>query len=314
MMVYLKFYVLMILYMVFKKTSLDGFMMADLLRDYILDEEFLSDDTHIYKSFHDVASEEEFWQYLQGPFAANIFPEDCYARPNFNFTDPCAGTVFTNDLMVGGLRLSQYRVAPMEQEECFTPEGMSDRLNRIGCHRTWYSSQPSEISDFLRKVDPVLTGTPAEETETRTAEQIAAVVANNIEACFQPKPDSIKRHFFSGQTGYKMFWWGLVGSETYDPDDAYVCEILYADGATFGDKLKALQDARWIDPSTRAVSIEFSFINPTVQMSTAVRLFFEFPASGGVIAQYNFSTAWLFAMYKLPQQIMYWCLWLGVSW
>ena len=54
--------------------------MKKLMTDLIVNEEFYVEDTHIYKSMMDVATEEELWQYLRGPFVSNLFPEDCYSK------------------------------------------------------------------------------------------------------------------------------------------------------------------------------------------------------------------------------------------
>jgi hypothetical protein len=54
--------------------------------------------------------------------------------------------------------------------------------------------------------------------------------------------------------------------------------------------------------------IEFSVVNPNVGMSTSVRLFVEFLATGGVATYSNFATSWLFSLYSPMIQISYWVL------
>ena len=78
------------------------------MTDLVVDEEFYVEDTHIYKSMMDVATEEELWQYLRGPFIGNLFPEDCYSKQN---SSECRGKVYRNNYLVGGVRLRQLRVS-----------------------------------------------------------------------------------------------------------------------------------------------------------------------------------------------------------
>ncbi len=43
--------------------------------DAVINEEFPSEETHIYKSFHDIGSTEEFYQYLQNVFFSQMYTE-----------------------------------------------------------------------------------------------------------------------------------------------------------------------------------------------------------------------------------------------
>ena len=83
------------------------------MKDLVLNEEFLAGDTHIYKSFHDVATVEEFWQFMRGPMVGNLFPDDCYnaqmPRAPMNRSS-CAGIINMNNLLVRGIRLRQFRM------------------------------------------------------------------------------------------------------------------------------------------------------------------------------------------------------------
>ena len=71
------------------------------------------------KSFNDVATEEEFWQYLQGPFLGNLFPDDCYNDPAGNAPNKtnCGGILNFNTKIVSGVRFRQIRAAPMADGE-----------------------------------------------------------------------------------------------------------------------------------------------------------------------------------------------------
>ena len=66
-----------------------------------------------------MATEEEFWQYLQGPFLGNMFPDDCYNNPDGNAPNKtnCGGILNFNTKLVSGVRFRQIRAAPMADGE-----------------------------------------------------------------------------------------------------------------------------------------------------------------------------------------------------
>ena len=74
MLIYIFFVTLIIIVATYRATDFEIYDMKKLMTDLIVDEEFYVEDTHIYKSMMDVATEE----YLRGPFIGNLFPEDCY--------------------------------------------------------------------------------------------------------------------------------------------------------------------------------------------------------------------------------------------
>lgn len=296
MLVYLFFYMLIIISIDFKKTGQDGFLMSELLRDYIVEEEFTDDHTHILKTFHDVASEEEFWQYLTGPLAGNLFPDDCYREDVYNASNTCVGTVYTNDLLVGGMRVMTHRAE--KGTFCRTPTAMQSHFDGIGCYLPWDESLPELTFDFLRGLDK--DGARVESVQPRSTAQIRLAEQHNVSQCFSTaKRESLDLNAYQGQSGWTM-------DRSYATEDAYVCEFLYTEGTHFKTRVEALRNSGWIDAATRSVTLEMTFINPSVGMSTSVRLFFEFQASGGVIPQYTFMTAWLAHLYPAHLKFIQW--------
>ena len=64
--------------------------------DAVVNEEFDSEDTHIYKSFHDIGSTEEFYQYLQSVFHSQVYTDatgfnssDVVSTSNMHCEHPC---------------------------------------------------------------------------------------------------------------------------------------------------------------------------------------------------------------------------------
>ena len=235
--------------------------MQSLLRDLILDEEFLESDTQIYKNYHDIASTEEFWQYMHGPLANGVFPPDCYdliseyenkllkngqnLTHTFNETSitnkfPCLGMIYKTDMLMGGIRLSTYR---SEREDwknngkCSVPEQMVNRLDRIGCYPTWGASTPESDANFLMSGQSV----------NRTLEQKNSILKHpGLEKCFTTDlANEISHYGFSSQSGTKFSLFGF-NSEVYSPQNSYICEMVYTDGHHFRERLKALEEAEWV--------------------------------------------------------------------
>ena len=57
---------------VFLRVDGEAMYFSRAVHEHVVEEEFLMEDASVLKTFDDVANEEEFWQYLSGPFAANV--------------------------------------------------------------------------------------------------------------------------------------------------------------------------------------------------------------------------------------------------
>lgn len=117
---YLIFLVLVALY-TFSRVgdSLNGYSMNAMVKDFIVDEEFTLQDSHIKKTYHDIGDENEWWQYVNGVLLNQVFPEECYLDGNqgFKFDEqryvrnngvlpPCAGFLYNGKaIVVGGLKV-----------------------------------------------------------------------------------------------------------------------------------------------------------------------------------------------------------------
>ena len=300
MLAYFVFYIITVMYIVFKKTSTEGWVMQHQLRDLILEEEFLDSQTQIKKTFFDVATEEEFWQYLEGPFANNIFPSDCYVSASA--ADPCRGSVYGVNLMIGGVKLSTYRVSPSPPSQCSVPGKsghIGKRVRDQGCYLTWSEAEPSRV-EYLFSNGRNDTGAAA------------AAVNAGVEECFDPKTMFREDAKFwstalSSQPSFKTDY--VMPKHSFTPADSMTCVIPYSQGALFPQKIKALREAQWVDRSTRAVLVEMTFMNPPLGMVTSVRLVFEFMTGGGVIVQYLFSTSFMVTAYDSATFLINYGLW-----
>ena len=117
---YFTFLVLVALY-TFSRVgdSLNGYSMNAMVKDFIVDEEFTVQDSHIKKTYHDIGDQNEWWQYVNGVLLNQVYPEECYldgsqgfkfdttryARNNDNLA-PCAGFLYDGKaIVIGGLKV-----------------------------------------------------------------------------------------------------------------------------------------------------------------------------------------------------------------
>eukprot|EP00033_Pygsuia_biforma_P002896 GCRY01003194.1.p1 GENE.GCRY01003194.1~~GCRY01003194.1.p1 ORF type:complete len:774 (+),score=222.95 GCRY01003194.1:252-2573(+) len=78
------------------------------LDDAIVGEEFLREDSHIYKSFNDIGAFEEFFQWLKGPFLGVLTADEWYNGDPF--LEEESQTIYQYNKLMGGIRLRQLRV------------------------------------------------------------------------------------------------------------------------------------------------------------------------------------------------------------
>ena len=145
--VYLIFHVW---FAVLRKDNVDMFYLSKMMEDGIVHEEFpgpggTGTSTYIKKTFLDVAHIDEFWDYLEGPFRNNVFPERC-RDPDHN-GDPCLGAMNTVNHIVGTVRIRQFRVK--EMTNCPVPHVLSGIPSVVNskCYGSWEISQ-SSLDDF----------------------------------------------------------------------------------------------------------------------------------------------------------------------
>jgi hypothetical protein len=117
------------------------YYMAHQLSDWVVEEEFTPEQASIKKNFNDIESEEELWQYLQGPFVNNLFTSD--GPPH---------VLFPGTVLAGAVRIRQLRVKPeCERMQKFVPKIFSSESGKYtGCWPSW--SDGTEAKDGYGKL------------------------------------------------------------------------------------------------------------------------------------------------------------------
>ena len=286
--IYVVFYLLVVCCALLQIDQLE-FFMVDQLRDLIVDEEFLSSDTHIYKSFNDVATPEEFWQFIQGPFMSNMFPDSCY-EDAANVTS-CGGVINFNNVIVGGIRLRQFRT---RWDECAGDDIYPDRRpNATGdrsdaCNARYVKR--STIEEQWRN-----------RSEVFSEDEIDRRVPANAAACFKSTPVGFAS--FSAATGAR-----------YSSAGGFTCDLLVMESkADITTRLQQLKDFHWVSKETRVVIIELTVYNSNINRFATVRLALELVVTGGVIVWSEVASVMLDPTREpFPFSILFYCIY-GVA-
>jgi hypothetical protein len=282
MIVYLVFYVLIITFACVRTPEFEIVDMKHLMRDLIVEEEFLVEDTHIYKSMPDVATEEELWQFLQGPFVGNLFPEDCYSKTSAE-NDACYGKAYRSNYLIGGVRLRQLRVSQeslQNEASACSHLKFTDKNNKPpACFENygkWYDRVTNYfITDNIFDQEKLANKPRTRDIDTRNNSDITRY---NMSSCFQ---------YSHEENGIGNNYLSHDERTQYPSGIGYFCDFLYSDGANAKIKMKALEASEWFDDSTRILFVEFAVYNPSTNTIMTVRLMFEFLNTGGIVPTFH---------------------------
>ena len=269
------------------------YMLHKNIEDLVLEEEFLPTQSHIQKAFGDVATEEEMWQYLEGPLVQNLFPDSCYSSPS---PSECVGKVYKTVYLLGGIRLRQVRSIP---EPC--PEAMTFMKGaNPSCYKPYYkwyesafgwdgksvfvSASKSALAENPRTPDIEIPNATRKDTEDL-----------QLDACFQYSHDEI---------GLGKWFLGPDEHGYYPSGVGYICDMLVANASLVPKKLELLRTSNWIADSTRALFVEMSFYNPSMNVLVTGRLLFEYPVTGGILTMSTFDSTSLHAIQSLADVVL----------
>ena len=295
--IYITYIFIIVSVIIARTPSKDVFMMQENMRDLVVDEEFMASDTHIYKSFNDVATEEELWQYLKGPLKNNLFPDDCFADKILNKT--CIGRLYRTVYLLGGVRLRQVRSKKMEKSVCenYQPSFMNDA--NIDCYEpydVWHYKQTG-FSRLSFGYDRHMLGEAVRTPDIPIKPSMASKVEElHMESCFQYSYDpKFTGTIYIGKDEYTEYPSGI----------GYKCDLLVREGWNVADIFQILHDNEWIDDSTRVLFIEMTALNPSLGTLSSVQLMVEFPPSGGLLTKFALDSASLFASRSLFFDIVF---------
>ena len=245
------FFLLIYSLAVFLRVDGEAMYFSRAIHEHVVEEEFLMSDASVLKTFDDVANEDEFWQYLSGPFAANMFPD----------TQP---EIFPGSVLVNTVRMRQIRVQDFGNSNCFVPPMLKKSFNDEHCYPEWKSS----AIDTAPQMKPInLTKSLGD----KAVKSMSTYFKNKLEKAFQYDLESFRRltqyeawkNAYPGRGGY------IMDINATTPHDEVV------------EVLNNLRTLKWIDGGTRGVFVELALYNKQSSIFVNVRLLFEFYATGG---------------------------------
>lgn len=212
------------------RVDYDSHYFVQIMRDWVIEEEFAMEDASIYKNFGDIASEEEFWQFLTGPFSGNMFPDK-------------GSEFFYGTAVVGSVRLRQIRVMDSGSAGCYVPKMLQNEFAKE-CYQ--------ELNDKSGPDNNIATDTFGNTT----------IIANLRNKTLDPYYNNFVNAFNYDEekearvTLYEA--WRLA----YPSKGGYIVRMPNNMGnAAASQLINDLHSNNWVDGATRAVIIEFAVYN-----------------------------------------------------
>lgn len=248
--------------------STDLLRQREALEDLLLDEEFSTNasDLVFKKTFADVMTEQELWQWLHGPLVQAMFPED--------------GMILRSNVLLGTVQLRQVRT---ENETCTDVHSQYQQPDG--------GDKDSHVSYWVRKAATAHIGTTP--SCFRAAEQGSSGRHESTESygCLRdgttpcrynfeppslppgsgggPGPIEDSRHFSKPRLHDGHYGPGGFAQELPQNRSGAVT------------KLAALE-RDYIDASTRVLAVSFNFYNLNKDIIVAFRCVFEFDTTGHI--------------------------------
>jgi hypothetical protein len=223
----------------------------------------------IQKTFFDIGSSEEFYQWL-----GDVFVPQMYTSATA-FQDSDVGYLFGQNAIIGAIRVSQLRLKPAK-ENCF---GLSGILRSVKVGKTlqlpcW--GKAGQWADDL------------EDSST-----IARDPAGNIKFFFEGGGENFLAApgtSFSSVAEERDFSLGSGGSFTNEnmfyPAGGYGVVFPHPTSANASDNaaklVQTMQQGVYLARDSRFVSVQFSIYNENIDSFGVYHLYVEFPATGGV--------------------------------
>ena len=234
------------------RVDYDSHYFVQIMRDWVIEEEFPAPDSYIYKNFGDIASEEEFWQYLSGPFVGNMFPEE-------------GAEFFYGTAVLGSIRLRQIRVEDSGEAGCYVPGMMKSDLGKE-CYL--------ELRD-----DNIATQAFGNATALANVRGASDPYNKHFLHAFKYDEESTAK-----VTLYEAW------RNTYPSKGGYIAVMpSNMTNAKASEFIQQLKSNGWIDGASRAVIIEFAVYNKQTMIFVQTKLFVEFFTTGGAFTYPQFA-------------------------
>ena len=247
--IFLAFIGTLIVYSTQYRNGVQGYYLSQSIDDAIFSQEMPPDQSHVFKSFHQVQDLGELWSYYNHVLAPALYPVTCNAKEMKDQT--CLPTINEVNVVITPPRLFQLRMKPVK---CIIPDHMSAKYNQGIL--TKLASKPCFPEYAL--------GIPSTEHRFNTT-----LLPDALSNCFKHKP---RKFGYSVNGDLVLSGYSVAGYECRLP------ELMNVSSAQFF--FHQLEKSNWIDDATRLINIEFTMYNPAAGLFAVVRVVFERSAYG----------------------------------
>ncbi|POM67192.1 Hypothetical protein PHPALM_16836 [Phytophthora palmivora] len=217
-----------------------------------LEAPFIASSSNVSKTFFDVASALDLFEWLKGPFIS------------IAYVDNSAVASLANNRIVGGIRIGQLRVQSFNCSSRVTPLFSWTQDDTYTCYG-------SSDGDFTLS------------TETNDPIQLSNQDLYVYEGLNGTSTDTERSAFFSTMS---------VSSAQYSlPAPAYSVVLPRSNAVQASSILTTLEASGYIDGQTRAVMMDLSLYNAMLRQVASLRFLVEMPASGGAITSLSTGVA-----------------------
>lgn len=213
------------------------------LRDKFIEEEFLQNDSYIYKSFDDIGELSEFWQFMRGPFVGALASVNAFEQ----------GYILSFNRIIGAPRIRQVRV----RDKCSLSAPLASFFEH--CY-------PNYEYD-LRSTEPF----------GPDVDQYLAQLSNSTAASNSTVVDQSKLRVWTFRENVAPPVYGWLSS--YE-GDGFVVDLSYNSDVSRA-LIAELEASDWVDAQTRAVIVTVNVYNANINSFTTITMVVEIDASGG---------------------------------
>jgi hypothetical protein len=280
-------------------TEPDYYFFAANLKSQFIGVEFLPQHSPTFgKTFDDITTVEEFYNFLEGPFIYAAFSPNTFDGDSaWNFKNGSQdGTVSGYNKVIGAVRITQLRSKP---HTCASKLAVDAKLEYdFNCYgalnEMWipdgdFSSASEQTHDFGLYAQWNTSATPA-----RITKSLGAFVYDGMQAVDgTPLPESAsvatRREAFLSDFTSKKTW------QNY-PASAFALTIPPTVGHEAAkDTIRNIINSRYIDLHTRAVFVDVNVYNPMIDRVCVIRMGIEITKAGGALPQSEFE---VFRLYE----------------
>lgn len=248
----------------------DIFHFGNHIREQLVEKEFSFEHSHVRKTFQDIATWEEFYQWMEGPFYQTLYTG---ATMDGGPDNEYPGYVFGTNRLVGAVRLGTLRAAPRACDHLQMPVTENSVTRPLTC----YGDANGNVNDE----------TESKEDYGLGERQFTWGGWNTTVEEVQAERDSLLSTYRTGHDRVYMtpaFW---VLLPNYETEDREALQLIHE-----------LRDGHYADEQTRVMYMDATFYNPMLNYWMVFRATIEATKAGGLLVSAQQNTVRLYTFFE----------------